>query len=411
MKKLSTRPLWLDRFPKSRRPSYATFRGEKDTSIVIIGGGLTGCACAASFAAAGVKVTLLEAAEIGASVTARSSGLIREDFDASFQETASAHGLRAARLIWQSLRRAALDFTAALRRFDIRCDLASQDLLHFARADSDAGRRLQREYQSRRAAGLDHSWVTPAAFARETSVGASGAIRTRGAAIDPYRACVGLAAAAADRGAAIHQGSAVRRVKVRRKDVEVSTERGVVHADAVIVATEAPIQDLRALRRHLKPQHAYYVVTEPLPAAVRRDVGQRAAALRDDAIPPHVLRWLKDDRVMFTGADQSAQPDRLRAKVLLQRTGQLMYELSTMYPAISGLQPAWSWDSVHHETADGLPYLGLHRNFPRHLFAMGHGRHGAGVAWLAARILLRQYAGEPAKGDELFGFSRILKDR
>jgi hypothetical protein len=39
---------------------------------------------------------------------------------------------------------------------------------------------------------------------------------------------------------------------------------------------------------------------------------------------------------------------------------------------------------------------------------MGHARHGAGVAWLAARILLRQYAGEPAKGDELFGFARIL---
>src|SRR5688500_9360214 len=109
MKKPSTQPIWLDRFPKSRRPSYATFRGERDTSIVIIGGGLTGCACAASFAAAGVKVTLLEAAGIGASVTARSSGLIREDFDASFQETASAHGLRAARLIWQSLRRASLD--------------------------------------------------------------------------------------------------------------------------------------------------------------------------------------------------------------------------------------------------------------------------------------------------------------
>jgi glycine/D-amino acid oxidase-like deaminating enzyme len=85
-----------------------------------------------------------------------------------------------------------------------------------------------------------------------------------------------------------------------------------------------------------------------------------------------------------------------------------MYELSTIYPAISGLQPEWSWDSVHHETVDSLPYIGLHRNFPRHLFAMGHARHGAGVAWLAARILLRLYTGEPAKGDDLFGFARIL---
>ena len=85
-----------------------------------------------------------------------------------------------------------------------------------------------------------------------------------------------------------------------------------------------------------------------------------------------------------------------------------MYELSTSYPAISGTMPEWAWAFAHDETVDGLPYVGLHRNFPRHLFALGHGRHGEGVAWLAARVLLRAFRGEPAKGDELFGFGRIL---
>jgi glycine/D-amino acid oxidase-like deaminating enzyme len=410
MQKRLAPPMWLDRFPRSRRPDYPPFKGTTEASVVIVGGGLTGCACAISFAAAGVKVLLLEEGSVGASATARASGLIREDFDASFQQTAAAHGLRAARALWQAMRRASLDFAAALRRFGIRCDLAPLDLLQFARS-GDAGRLLRREYQARRDAGFDHTWVTPAAFARDTAVASGGAIRTRGAAIDPYRACVGLAAAAAARGASIHERSAVRRIRFGRKRVEVTTARGTVRADAVVVATESPLRDLRALRRHLRPCHSYYVVTEPLPAAVRREVGRRTAALRDDVSPPHVLRWLKDDRVLFTGADQVLQPERQRSRVLVQRTGQLMYELSTMYPAISGLQAEWSWDTVHHETVDGLPYIGLHRNFPRHLFAMGHGRHGAGIAWLAARILLRQYTGVPLKDDEWFGFARILKDR
>ncbi len=410
MKMRPAPPMWLDRFPRSRRPDYASFKGTAETGVAIVGGGLTGCACALSFVAAGVKVVLLEEGSIGASATARASGLIREDFDASFQQTAAAHGLRAARTLWQAMRRASLDFAAALRRFEIRCDLGPLDLLRFARS-ADAARLLRREYQVRRDAGFDHSWVTAGACARETAIAAAGAIRTRGAAIDPYRACVGLAAAAAARGASIHERSAVRRIRARPKRVEVTTARGTLHADAVLVATESPLSDLLALRRHLRPQHTYVVVTEPMPAGVRREVGRRTAALRDDATPPHVLRWLKDDRVLFSGADQAAQPERLRPKVLVQRTGQLMYELSTIYPAISGLQPEWSWDSVHHDTVDGLPYIGLHRNFPRHLFAFGHGRHGAGIAWLAARILLRQYSGEPMKGDELFGFVRILKDR
>jgi glycine/D-amino acid oxidase-like deaminating enzyme len=373
-----------------------------------VGGGLTGCACAWSFAAAGVRVVLLEAGAISAGATAASAGLIREDFDAAFQQTSAAHGLRAARTLWQGMRRASLDFTAALRRGGIRCDLLPQDLLHFAGDGGAAARSLRKEYQARREADFEHSWLTPGAFARETGLGAGGAIRTRGAGFDPYRACVGIAAAAAARGAVIHERSPVRRVRAGRKRVEIATESGTVHADAVLIATDAPIPDLRALRRHLDPLHGYAVVTEPLPAAVRREVGRREAALRDSTSPPHFLRWIKEDRAMFLGADQPAVPDRARAKVLAQRAGQLMYELTTIYPAISGLQAEWSWDFLHHETADGLPYVGPHRNFPRHLFALGPGRHGAAAAWLAARILLRQYTGQPSKGDELFGFARIL---
>ena len=35
--------------------------------------------------------------------------------------------------------------------------------------------------------------------------------------------------------------------------------------------------------------------------------------------------------------------------------------------------PEWSWHAAYDATGDGLPYLGLHRNFPRHFFALGQG--------------------------------------
>jgi glycine/D-amino acid oxidase-like deaminating enzyme len=401
-------PFWLDRFPKSRRPSYSGFRGEAEARVVVVGGGLTGCACAWSFAAAGIRTVLVEANRIGEGATAGAPGLVREDFDASFQETAKLYGLRAARALWQGLRKASLEFAAVLRRLEIRCDLAPHDLLTIALREMDAGRGLRREYQARREAGLEHTWVTPAAVRRTTSIATAGAIKTRGAVLDPYRACVGLAAAAVERGAEIFERSAVRRIRANRKRVEISLERGTLRAEAVVVAAPAALKDLRALRRHLRAEHGYAVVTEPLPAPVRKELGARSAALRDDAEPPHFLRWLRDDRVMFAGADQPPVGSRAEEKVLAQRTGQLMYELSTVYPAISGAMPEWSWQYAHEGTVDGLPYIGTHRNFPRHLFALGHGRHGLGVSWLAARTLLRAFQGEPAKGDDLFGFSRIL---
>jgi glycine/D-amino acid oxidase-like deaminating enzyme len=313
--------------------------------------------------------------------------------------------------MWQAMHRAALEFPAALRRLGIKCDLLPQNLLSVGVADRVAARSLRREYEARRAAGLDHRWMSPMQVTRAAAIDSGGGIVTRGAVLDPYRACLGLASAAVKRGAVLFERSEVRRIRTTPKLVEVHTASGSVRADTVVIATGAPIADLRQLRRHLHPRHGYAVVTEPLPAAVRRQAGQRASVLRDRATPAHFVRWLKEDRVLVTGADQGPISLRLQDQALVQRTGQLMYELSLLYPAISGTRPEWAWSYAFDDTVDGLPYIGTHRNFPRHLFALGLGRHGVAAAWLAARLLLRHLTEAPAKGDDLFSFSRILSGR
>lgn len=400
-------PLWSDRFPKSRRRSYPRLKGDQSCRVVVVGGGLTGAACAISFAAAGTDVVLLEAESIGGGLTAGGAGLLREGFAGSFHDAAAAHGLRTSRAVWDTMRRGSLDFAAALRRYRIRCDLATQSLVTFA-SGTDAGRRLRREYQSRHDSKIEGAWITPAALGRETALESSGGIRTQAATIDTYRACVGLIAAASARGARIHERSAVRRIRPSRRYVDVVAEGGTVRAETVIVATAAPIPDLRGLRRHVRAEHAYGVVTEPLPAPIRRHVGNRRSVLEDGREPGRIVRWLRDDRVFVHGARQPEVAIRSAERALVQRTGQLMYELSLSYPAISGVQPAASWAGLDYDTADGLPFLGPHRNYPRHLFAFGSSRHGAGLAWTAARLILRHAAGEPTRADEALGFARIL---
>jgi glycine/D-amino acid oxidase-like deaminating enzyme len=106
------------------------------------------------------------------------------------------------------------------------------------------------------------------------------------------------------------------------------------------------------------------------------------------------------------GGDQDETPARRRNDVLVQRTGQLMYEALTMYPAIAGLRPEWGWEASYGETADGLPYIGPHRNYPRHLFAFGGAGDSLTAAFLAARILVRALQGEPEKSDQVFGWTR-----
>jgi len=61
---------------------------------------------------------------------------------------------------------------------------------------------------------------------------------------------------------------------------------------------------------------------------------------------------------------------------------------------------------TYGETADGLPYIGPHRNYPHHLFALGGSSDSVTGAFLAARILARAITGTAAKGDEVFGWTR-----
>jgi glycine/D-amino acid oxidase-like deaminating enzyme len=141
---------------------------------------------------------------------------------------------------------------------------------------------------------------------------------------------------------------------------------------------------------------------------VRREFGRSRALIIDQDEPPHFMRRTSDERVLFMGADSEPATARSRERMVVQRTGQLMYELSRLYPAISGIQPEYGWSLPVASSPDGFPCVGPHRNFPRHLFALGSGHNGVGSAHFAARVLLRQFLGEPEKGDDLFGFARIL---
>jgi glycine/D-amino acid oxidase-like deaminating enzyme len=405
MTKLGRSP-WIDRFPASRVPSYPKYRGQTDVDVAVIGGGLAGCMAAYTFAAAGVGVVLLEADRIGHGTASLASGWISDEPGARFSSVEHVMGLRAARHGWQAWRRAALDFMALIRRLDIKCDLEPHGLLSIT-PSADGTAQLKKEQKSRHDAGVHVSIANAREVAAETALTASAALRSKdGATLDPYRTTLGLAAAAVERGARVFERTAVRRTTFNRKIAVVHTADGSLTVRRVVVATGTPTALFKSLRRHFWFKSSYAVLTERVPAKIRRGLGKRAMVVRDSAVPPHIIRWVDDDRLLVVGADTETLPERLRQKTLVQRTGQLMYELSTLYPDISGLQPEYGWDAPYALTAEGVPYFGPHRNFPFHLFAFGDASHSVTGAYLASRIFLRNFLDQPDAADAAFTFTR-----
>ena len=364
-----------------------------------------GCATAYVFAAAGIDVALFEQGRVAHRQAARSTGVVMHEPEPDFHKLAKQHGMRDARRIYQIARRGSLEYLAALRRLRIECGLQVRDALHFSSAP-DGIERLEKEYRARQEAGLDVAALKGAALFRQIGTSGFGLLTHGNASVDPYKATLGLARAAVARGAKLFEQSPVMRVRPLRRTVEIRTEGGMVTASKVVIASGYPTHDFKPLRRRFTRCDGYVVLTPELPAGVRREMTPPGLILRDSTSPDHWLHWV-GNRVLFSGADQPSVPGRMKERAIVQRTGQLMYELSVVRPAISGSMPEYSWDVEYSRTIDGVPYYGPHRNYPHHYFAFGGGPGGLGLSFTAARILLRDYQGKPDKSDEPFSFTRI----
>lgn len=377
---------------------------------MIVGGGLAGAMSAYACAAAGIKTILLEADRLGSGGSGRATGIFRAEATPSFRDLEAHAGRRAARAHFDLTRRAALDLATTVRRLGIRADLEARDAVRLVPPGWTA-KGLQKEVEARKGAGVPASWQSAAAVMKALSAESSGGARLPAwGQCDPYRLVLGFAAAAVKRGAAIFERTVVRKIAFDRKVATVVTPGGKITANKVFVCTGEPTSLHKALQRHFKAEEQGVVLTDQLPAPIRKQVGPRTSIVCDVEIPPHAIRWTDDHRALVTGADGPRTPERGRDKVDIQRTGRLMYELTRLYPAISGIQPAYGWSLPQAASADGALCAGPHRNFPHQLFALSTA-HDPARAFLASRILLRHFLGENTSEDEHFGFARNLEAR
>jgi glycine/D-amino acid oxidase-like deaminating enzyme len=398
---------WVDEFPKRRRPDFSRFKGTESVSAAIVGGGLAGCLTAYAFAAAGIKVALFEADRVGLGGASRGPGVLRGEAASSYREIETRYGRRAARAMFDSCRRAVLDLATTARRLGVRGGVEVQPALRVLASYGSEEKPFLKDVSMRRDAGLDAVHLKAGPAVRESKVeSARAAMKLRDwGQVNPYAIVTTFCAAASERGAMIYERSPVKRIKVRRRDVDIVVEGGTVTAETVIVCTGEPTDLFRSLKRHVRFDERYIVITDRLPSKVRKRVTASTQIVTDTDTPPHFVRWMDDGRVVIAGADQPRPPARQKDRTLVQRTGQLMYELSRLFPDVSGVQPTHGWGLPVATTVDGVMYAGPHRNYPRHLFAWGT-HHDPAQAFLASRVLLRHYLGEADRDDSYFAFTR-----
>lgn len=398
---------WLDAVPVKKRKEFPAFRGEIQHPVVVVGGGMSGAMTAYACAAAGLKVILLEADRIGLGGTGHASGLISGEACESLRELEARAGKRVARALFDAMETAPRELASTVKRLGIRAGLDVADHFRVLPA-GHSDKFIRREAAARQDAGVKAAWMAPAAVTRQAGFQSSGALRLPGGGfVDPFKLTLGFLAAAIKRGVKVYEKSRVKKITFTRKTATAYLDGGAITTTNLAICIGEPTSLFKPLKRHLRHEDRYVVLTQPLPPGVRAELANATALITDTETPPHHLWFTADHRALFAGADQKRPPERLQDKTLVQRTGQLMYELSRIHPAISGTAPEYGWSVPLAHPVDGVLYAGSHRNFPFHHFAFGTS-HDPARAYLASRIILRNVLGKPEKGDEHFSFARNL---
>ena len=402
------RPLWLDH-PAPPHRTYPRQRGDLETDVVIVGGGITGAICAYLFAEAGVRVVLLESKTVGRGSTVASTALLMQEPDRDFGDLARRFGRRAAREIWKSLARATRDLARTIRALKLNAGLCDCDSVYFT-VDRDKVKMLRKEFDARKRAGLPGRWLSASALFRRTGIRAEAAIATSGnAQVNPLRACHGFLAAAARLGARIFERSHARSVKETDSGIEVRTNGGTISASRIVVATGYATREFRSLVGRFTMRDTYVLATRRLPARRGRQV-----MAWDTERPYHYLRWTEDGRLLFGGEDTLHRSPKGSRRRIARARERLTAYLARIHPDLAGEKPDYAWEGLFAETPDGLPYIGEHSRYPRHLFALGYGGNGMTASFLAATRLVHLYqqGDKPRKARRianLFAFDRARR--
>jgi len=367
--------------------------------VLIVGGGVIGCAVAYELAKDGLRVTLLERAGL----------------------CAGASGANGA-LIWpQAMHRgAALDLTLACARLfptlgeELGADIEYRRTGGMVAIETDAQWAQMAEYvEGQPAVGL-HAELLDGAEARRRepllAPDLRGAVYAEhGGTINPFRLTLGYAHAARVRGATLVTGTEVLSL-LRRGDriAGVTTRTGDLEAETVILAGGAwsgPLAATANLRVPVTPRQGMVVVTEPAPFRLR-----------------NVLKPIKSDTDMWRfsqpwppdapgrpGYDPNLPPGKgmgmaqtVAGNLVIGSTSRFVgldraptlagirYVLESacrIAPAIGQLRMLRTWAGFRPYTPDGLPLLGPAPGVNGLVLATGHDGSGIGMSPVSARLV------------------------
>jgi glycine/D-amino acid oxidase-like deaminating enzyme len=203
-----------------------------------------------------------------------------------------------------------------------------------------------------------------------------------------------LRAAVIDEGIAIHERTPVRRLG-RGAPNTLETERAVVRARDVVVATNAATAGWRPLARRLTVFGSYIALTEPVPELLEQINWTGGEPIIDARMFLHYFRTTADSRVvMGSGSGPIGLGGRIDGRFTddLASAARAEAGLRFLLPALAGAKVERTWGGPIDVSADHFPFFGTVPGTRVH-YGAGYSGNGVGPSWLGGQILARLVLG------------------
>ncbi|HVX11018.1 MAG TPA: FAD-dependent oxidoreductase [Pirellulales bacterium] len=339
-----TTSLWSETAPT---PARQPLRSDARADVVIVGAGIAGLSTAYMLATEGRRVVVLDDGPISGGQTARTTAHLASAIDDRFLEIEKIHGADGARLAAESHAAAIDRIESIVQRESIDCDFLRVDGYLFV-PPGESSEILDEELQAARRAGLEDIEILPRAPLTLFDTGRALRFGRQGQ-FHPLKYVAQLARVIEAKGGSIYTGTHASRID-GGPTAKVETQDGpVVTADAVVVATNTPINDLVAIHTKQAPYLSYAI-------AARVPRGSVTRALYWDTLEYyHYVRLQPmsdgsdllivggEDHKGGQATDQSERWNRLEAWAR---------ERFAMGPV------DYRWSGMVMETIDGLAFIG-----------------------------------------------------
>ncbi len=247
----SSRSIWMSAAPVM---SAAPLQRDASADVAIVGSGIAGMSVAYELAKAGRSVIVLDRGPIGLGMTARTTAHLSCGCDDGFDALIKTHGLQLAKA-WRDSQAAAIERIEAIQRDNaIACDFRRVDgfLFHARGTDLEI---IEREYKAAMRIGIPIAKQSGAAL--RTHESAPTLRYPNQATFHPLKYLKGLAAAISQAGGRFYANTTVTSVEENPAGVQVLANGCRVAAKAVVVATNAPINDRLSIHTKQAPYRTY----------------------------------------------------------------------------------------------------------------------------------------------------------